>query len=93
MKTISVVTPCYNEEGNVREVYERVRNLFLSLGKYRYEHIFIDNASRDTHLRRSARNRCRRLECQSDPQCAQLRPRPLADARSAADHAETPSSS
>ncbi|HLX86581.1 MAG TPA: glycosyltransferase family 2 protein [Terriglobales bacterium] len=48
MKTISVVTPCYNEEGNVREVYERVRNLFLSLGRYRYEHIFIDNASRDT---------------------------------------------
>jgi polyisoprenyl-phosphate glycosyltransferase len=48
MKTISVVTPCFNEEGNVREVYERVRNLMLSLGKYRYEHIFIDNASRDT---------------------------------------------
>jgi len=48
MKTISVVTPCFNEEGNVREVYERVRDLMLSLGKYRYEHIFIDNASRDT---------------------------------------------
>ena len=48
MKTVSVVTPCFNEEGNVREVYERVRNLMLSLGKYRYEHIFIDNASRDT---------------------------------------------
>jgi glycosyltransferase involved in cell wall biosynthesis len=48
MKTISVVTPCFNEEGNVREVYERVRDLMLSLKKYRYEHIFIDNASRDT---------------------------------------------
>ena len=48
MKTISVVTPCYNEEGNVREVYERVRNLMSTLGRYRYEHIFIDNASRDT---------------------------------------------
>ncbi|MGA9355225.1 MAG: glycosyltransferase family 2 protein [Terriglobales bacterium] len=48
MKTISVVTPCFNEEGNVREVYERVRSLMVSLGKYRYEHIFIDNASRDT---------------------------------------------
>jgi glycosyltransferase involved in cell wall biosynthesis len=47
MKTISVVTPCYNEEGNVREVYERVRDLMLSLGKYRYEHVFIDNASTD----------------------------------------------
>jgi len=47
MKTISVVTPCCNEEGNVREVYERVRDLMLRLGRYRYEHIFIDNASRD----------------------------------------------
>jgi glycosyltransferase involved in cell wall biosynthesis len=48
MKSISVVTPCFNEEGNVREVYERVRDLMLRLGRYRYEHIFIDNASRDT---------------------------------------------
>jgi polyisoprenyl-phosphate glycosyltransferase len=48
MKTISIVTPCFNEEGNIREVYERVRDLMLRLGKYRYEHIFIDNASRDT---------------------------------------------
>lgn len=47
MKTISVVTPCYNEEGNVREVYERVRTLMLALDGFRYEHIFIDNASRD----------------------------------------------
>ena len=47
MKTLSVVTPCYNEEGNVREVYERVRALMLKLGRYRYEHIFIDNASKD----------------------------------------------
>jgi polyisoprenyl-phosphate glycosyltransferase len=48
MKTVSVVTPCFNEEGNVREVYERVRAVMSNLGKYRYEHIFIDNASRDT---------------------------------------------
>ena len=47
MKTISILTPCFNEEGNVREVYERVRNVIASLGKYRYEHVFIDNASSD----------------------------------------------
>ncbi len=47
MKTVSVVTPCYNEEGNVLEVYERVRALMVKLGRYRYEHIFIDNCSRD----------------------------------------------
>ena len=47
MKTISIITPCYNEELNVREVYERVRAAIASLGNYRYEHIFIDNASED----------------------------------------------
>ena len=39
--------PCYNEEDNVEERYRRVKELFASLGKYRYEHIFIDNASTD----------------------------------------------
>jgi glycosyltransferase involved in cell wall biosynthesis len=47
MKLISIVTPCYNEEANVEEVYERVKAVFEGLGKYRYEHIFIDNASTD----------------------------------------------
>jgi glycosyltransferase involved in cell wall biosynthesis len=47
MKTISVVTPCYNEELNVRELYERVRAVIAGLGNFRYEHIFIDNASTD----------------------------------------------
>ena len=47
MKLISIVTPCFNEEENVEECYRRVRQLFASLGNYRYEHIFIDNASTD----------------------------------------------
>lgn len=50
MKTISIYTPCYNEELNVRELYERVRAVMAKLGKYRYEHIFIDNASQDKTL-------------------------------------------
>jgi len=41
------VTPCYNEEENVRDMYERVRAAISEAGNYRYEHIFIDNASRD----------------------------------------------
>jgi len=49
-KTITILTPCYNEEGNVREVYERVRAAIISAGDYRYEHIFIDNGSRDNTL-------------------------------------------
>jgi glycosyltransferase involved in cell wall biosynthesis len=47
MKTISIITPCFNEEGNVRELYNRVRAAMVSVGRYRYEHIFIDNSSRD----------------------------------------------
>jgi glycosyltransferase involved in cell wall biosynthesis len=47
MKSISIITPCFNEEENVREVYERVRAAMSAVGRYRYEHLFIDNASRD----------------------------------------------
>tara|TARA_B100001971_G_scaffold145660_1_gene134727 strand:+ start:208 stop:1170 length:963 start_codon:yes stop_codon:yes gene_type:complete len=44
---ISVVTPCYNEKGNVEELYQRVKSVFDILDGYTYEHIFIDNASSD----------------------------------------------
>jgi glycosyltransferase involved in cell wall biosynthesis len=47
VKTISIVTACFNEEGNVQELYERVRNVMAHIGRYRYEHIFIDNNSTD----------------------------------------------
>jgi glycosyltransferase involved in cell wall biosynthesis len=48
MKLISIVTPCYNEDENVKEVYERVRVVMHEkLPEYAYEHIFIDNASTD----------------------------------------------
>jgi glycosyltransferase involved in cell wall biosynthesis len=47
VKLISVITPCFNEEGNVEELYERVKSQFQRLGCYRYEHIFIDNCSTD----------------------------------------------
>lgn len=46
-KMISIVTPCFNEEGNVTELHERIRNQMGSLSRYAYEHIFIDNASTD----------------------------------------------
>ena len=49
-KTISVVTPCYNEEGNVGPLSERVRAVFDALPGYDYEHIFADNASTDGTL-------------------------------------------
>ena len=51
MKTISIVTACYNEEENVEELYRcRVRSSHVpSVGRYRYEHVFIDNSSQDQH--------------------------------------------
>jgi polyisoprenyl-phosphate glycosyltransferase len=47
MKTISIVTPCFNEEKNIEPLYHAVKSVFSKLKKYRYEHIFIDNASTD----------------------------------------------
>ncbi|MFG1418746.1 glycosyltransferase family 2 protein [Xanthobacter sp. V0B-10] len=48
MKTISVVSPCFNEEENVRACYETVKDIFArELPEYRLEHIFADNASTD----------------------------------------------
>ncbi len=48
MKKISVVSPAYNESGNVQPLVERVRAVFAALPQYNYEHIIIDNASTDT---------------------------------------------
>ncbi len=47
MKLISIVSPCYNEEGNVEALTDRVREVFAGLPHYRYEHILIDNHSSD----------------------------------------------
>ena len=47
MKLISVISPCYNEEGNVEVLTARVRELFAGMPQYRYEHILIDNHSSD----------------------------------------------
>jgi len=47
MKLVSVVSPCYNEEGNVGALVERVKAVFAEFPQYRYEHIIIDNHSSD----------------------------------------------
>lgn len=44
---ISIVTPCYNEESNVEALSDQVCEVFAGLPEYTYEHIFIDNASKD----------------------------------------------
>ena len=41
------MTPCYNEEANVLNLYNQVREVMAGIGKYEYEHVFIDNSSQD----------------------------------------------
>ena len=48
MPFISIVSGCYNEEGNVRELCQRVSQVMAdSLPNYTYELILIDNCSTD----------------------------------------------
>lgn len=49
---VSVLTPCYNEEGNVEPLYEAIKAVFAKLPEYRYEHVYIDNASTDGTVER-----------------------------------------
>jgi len=46
-KLISVVTPCYNEEGNVAALHAQIKEAFAALPGYDFEHVCIDNASTD----------------------------------------------
>jgi polyisoprenyl-phosphate glycosyltransferase len=47
-KTISVVTPCYNEERGIEECVNAVASIFAErLPGYRLEHVICDNASTD----------------------------------------------
>ena len=46
-RKLSILTPCYNEEEGIAECYERVRTVMAGLPQYDYEHLFIDNCSRD----------------------------------------------
>lgn len=57
-KKISVIIPCYNEEGNVEELARRLRDILIRNVRD-YELIFIDNKSTDTTreiLRHLAKN-------------------------------------
>jgi glycosyltransferase involved in cell wall biosynthesis len=47
MKLISIVTACFNEADNVDELHARLKRVQEQLPGYRFEHIFIDNASTD----------------------------------------------
>lgn len=44
---ISIIIPCYNEEGNIPEIYNQIREV---LSGYFIEYIFVDDHSRDKSL-------------------------------------------
>lgn len=52
MKAISIVTPCFNEAANVHDLHARLVKVREQLPQYRFEHIFIDNASTDDTVER-----------------------------------------
>lgn len=48
MKKISLVSSCYNEEGNIDKLWERVKAQMEKFGdKYEFEYILLDNHSSD----------------------------------------------
>tara|TARA_X000000368_G_scaffold419010_1_gene421484 strand:- start:1458 stop:2381 length:924 start_codon:yes stop_codon:yes gene_type:complete len=47
MKLISIIIPAFNEEGNVKELSNRIENVFKTVKKYDYEIIFVENGSTD----------------------------------------------
>jgi glycosyltransferase involved in cell wall biosynthesis len=50
-KHISIITPCYNEEGNVENLSKVIAGVFAKLPQYTYEHVFIDNTSTDNTVK------------------------------------------
>lgn len=47
-KTISIVIPLYNEEGNLNELYKQLNTLFRQEKKYNFEVIAVEHGSTDT---------------------------------------------
>ena len=46
-KTITILTPTYNEVGNIDELYNRISKITKKIHKYNFVHLIIDNASSD----------------------------------------------
>ncbi len=50
-KLITILSPAFNEEANLRACYDAVRQVMAELSEqYTYEHLFADNASEDRTL-------------------------------------------
>jgi len=51
-KLLSIISPCYNEESNVDDLYDRVTKVLEKFPQYDFEYVFIDNASNDETVKR-----------------------------------------
>jgi len=52
MKLISIITPVFNEEDNIKDCYLAIKTVFeTKLKDFDYEHIFADNASTDNSIK------------------------------------------
>src|SRR5688572_26153296 len=51
-KTVSVVVPLYNEEGNVQELHKEIVSAMSQIGKP-FEIIFVDDGSSDSTVRKA----------------------------------------
>ena len=65
MKKVSICIGCYNEEGNVFELYRRLTDVMEGLPQYEYEIIFEDNASTDNtqNILRDIAAKDKRVKC------------------------------
>jgi len=46
-KTITIAIPCYNEERNIVQIYDKVESIVKYIRKYNFEYMFVDNGSID----------------------------------------------
>jgi len=44
---ISIVTPGYNEEDNIEDLYEAIQGIRKQFPEFEFEHLYVDNASTD----------------------------------------------
>jgi len=51
-KKISFISPCFNEQDNVNDLYSRVSSIWESNPQFDYEYVIIDNASTDDTVKK-----------------------------------------
>lgn len=63
-KLVSIILPCFNEEGNIVEIYEKIKTQINTIG-YDFELIFIDDGSTDQtlHTIKSLTREDNRVKC------------------------------